>query len=65
MKQSLEAGISSFGAEAKIKLANPAGKWQPENQIRAPFEQLLADLIALCKVPPQPWPPSANRRSVI
>jgi hypothetical protein len=52
-KQTLEAAISSFGAKAKSKLANPAVKGQPEDQIRAPFEQLLADLAALCDVPQQ------------
>lgn len=47
MKLTIEAAISSFGVSAKAKLNNPAATGQPEDQIRAPFEQLLADIAAL------------------
>ena len=36
-----------MGAKAKEKLVNPAASGQPEDQLRAPFEQLLADLSEL------------------
>jgi len=44
MKVTLSSAIASFGAKAKEKLANPSATGQPEDQLRAPFEQLLADL---------------------
>jgi hypothetical protein len=47
----VEAAVSKFGAKAKQKLANPGATGQPEDQLRAPFEQLLADIAALCKFP--------------
>jgi hypothetical protein len=53
MKLTIEAAISEFGIAAKAKLANPAVTGQPEDQIRAPFEQLLLDM----------WQ-SVSRRSV-
>src|SRR5688572_1550648 len=48
MKLSIGSAISSFGAKAKDKLANPAASGQPEDQLRAPFEQLLEDIAGLC-----------------
>jgi hypothetical protein len=47
----VEAAVSKFGARAKQKLANPGAMGQPEDQLRAPLEQLLADIAALCKFP--------------
>jgi hypothetical protein len=47
MKQTIETAISEFGKAAKAKLANPAATGQPEDQIRAPFEQLLLDIATL------------------
>ncbi len=51
MALTLDAAISAFGAQAKKKLANPSATGQPEDQLRAPFEQLLADLAPLCNIP--------------
>lgn len=36
--------ISTFGKAAKQKLASPAVTGEPEDQLRAPFERLLADM---------------------
>jgi hypothetical protein len=36
--------ISTFGKSAKAKLSNPAVTGQPEDQLRAPLEALIADL---------------------
>jgi hypothetical protein len=47
MKPTLDLAIAAFGAAAKEKLANPAVTGQPEDQLRAPFERLLADLSQL------------------
>jgi hypothetical protein len=47
MKPTVSSAIATFGARAKEKLANPAASGQPEDQLRAPFEQLLADLSEL------------------
>ncbi len=47
MKPTLEHAVSRFGAIAKSKLSNPAVTGQPEDQLRAPLETLLADLCAL------------------
>jgi hypothetical protein len=44
MKVTLSSAIAAFGAKAKEKLSNPSATGQPEDQLRAPFEQLLADL---------------------
>lgn len=48
----LQTAVSRFGAEAKRKLSNPAAAGEPEDQLRAPLEQLLADIAALCKYQP-------------
>jgi len=50
MTLSLEIVIAKFGTSARNKLANPAASGQPEDQLRAPFEQLLADFAVLCGV---------------
>jgi hypothetical protein len=47
MKLTVEEAISRFGAKAKSKLANPSTTGRPEDQLRSPFEQLLADVAEL------------------
>jgi hypothetical protein len=47
MELTLDKAIANFGAKTKEKLANPAATGQPEDQLRAPFEHLLADLAEL------------------
>jgi hypothetical protein len=44
----LKAAVSHFGAEAKAKLANPGASGEPEDQLRAPLEELFHDLAELC-----------------
>jgi hypothetical protein len=51
MKPTLNSAVSTFGASAKDKLSNPAAIGQPEDQLRAPFEHLLADLAELSLLP--------------
>ncbi|MDB5855082.1 MAG: putative methyltransferase [Herminiimonas sp.] len=51
MTQSLAVAISSYGSTAKAKLTNAAVKGAPEDQLRAPFEQLLKDLAELIDLP--------------
>jgi hypothetical protein len=51
MKPSVSSAIAAFGAKAKAKLANPGASGEPEDQLRAPFEQLLADLAELANFP--------------
>lgn len=43
----LQSAVARFGAEAKRKLSSPAAAGEPEDQLRAPLESLLADLAAL------------------
>jgi hypothetical protein len=43
--------IATIGASAKSKSSNLATKGQPEEQIRAPFEHLLAQVAELCQFP--------------
>jgi hypothetical protein len=47
MKLTIDTAIATFGTKAKEKLSNPAATGQPEDQLRAPFEHLLADLAEL------------------
>src|SRR5579863_8851048 len=47
----LDSAIATFGAAAKEKLSNRAAMGQPEDQLRAPFENLLADLAELSRLP--------------
>ncbi|MFZ0676700.1 hypothetical protein [Candidatus Binatus sp.] len=49
MKLTLEDAISGFGTQAKTKLSNPGAKGQPEDQLRAPFENLLSQIAELCQ----------------
>jgi hypothetical protein len=51
MKLTINSAIAAFGARAKEKLSNPAATGQPEDQLRAPFEHLLADLAELARLP--------------
>jgi Type ISP C-terminal specificity domain/N-6 DNA Methylase len=51
MKATIQTAISVFGGAAKAKLANPVATGQPEDQIRAPFEQLLVDIATLSGLP--------------
>ena len=46
-KPTVQSAVAAFGAKAKSKLANPGARGEPEDQLRAPFEQLLADLAEL------------------
>ncbi|MEX2176310.1 MAG: type ISP restriction/modification enzyme [Pirellulaceae bacterium] len=53
MTSPLRSAVSAFGASAKAKLANPAARGEPEEQLRAPLEGLLLDLAELCRIPRQ------------
>jgi hypothetical protein len=48
MDLTVELAISRFGATAKDKLQNPGVHGQPEDQLRSPFEALLADIAEIC-----------------
>ncbi|TAD79259.1 MAG: DNA methyltransferase [Oscillatoriales cyanobacterium] len=43
--------MAAFGQAVTNKLANPVASGQPEDQLRAPFEKLLADLAELAGLP--------------
>ena len=47
----VDSAIATFGAKAKEKLSNPAATGQPEDQLRSPFEYLLAELAELSNLP--------------
>ncbi len=47
MNLTLRTAIATFGSEAKAKLANVAATGEPEDQLRAPLEHLVADLAEL------------------
>ncbi len=51
MELTVNSAVVAFGARAKTKLANPGASGEPEDQLRAPFEQLLADLAELANLP--------------
>jgi len=40
-----DSAIAAYGAGAKAKLSNPVVSGQPEDQLRAPFDKLLGDLV--------------------
>ncbi len=46
-KQTFAGAVSAFGASAKAKLANPAIAGSPEDQLRAPLDQMVRDLAEL------------------
>ena len=48
---SLADVVSAFGAEAKRKLANLAATGAPEDQLRAPLEELIKGMAELCGQP--------------
>lgn len=43
----VEMAVAEFGSLAKAKLDNPSATGEPEDQLRAPFEQLLSRLAVL------------------
>ena len=45
MNSRLRSAIATFGAEAKAKLANLAATGESEDQLRAPLERLVVDLV--------------------
>lgn len=49
----LSLAVSRFGANAAKKLSNAAAAGEPEDQLRAPLEGLIADLALLCGFPEQ------------
>jgi len=51
MKKTIETAIADFGTAARAKLSNPSATGQPEDQIRAPFEQLLTEIAVLSGFP--------------
>ena len=51
MTLTLASAISAFGAAAEQKLASITVAVEPEDQLRAPFEQLLADMAELAGIP--------------
>ena len=52
MKPSLDQIVATFGQAAKAKLGSPSAQGEPEDQLRAPFEQLLRDMGQLVGLPP-------------
>ncbi|GAB4350885.1 MAG: hypothetical protein Fur0042_18980 [Cyanophyceae cyanobacterium] len=46
----LDSIISTFGQTVQQKLTNPAASGQPEDQLRAPFEQLLTQIATLLNI---------------
>ncbi|WP_375458476.1 type ISP restriction/modification enzyme [uncultured Enterovirga sp.] len=51
-QHTLQTAISAFGASAKAKLANPAIKGAPEDQLRGPLETLVSQLSIVAGQPP-------------
>jgi hypothetical protein len=51
MTSPLRSAIAAFGRSAKSKLANPAARGEPEEQLRAPLEGLILDLAEQCRIP--------------
>jgi hypothetical protein len=51
MSSPADAVIAAFGAKAREKLANPGAAGEPEDQLRAPFEQLLGEMAKLAHIP--------------
>lgn len=48
---SVEEAVAAFGAAAKAKLSNPAVSGEPEDQLRAPLEELFRRLALLAGLP--------------
>jgi hypothetical protein len=51
INQRFGSAVAAFGLNAKAKLANPAAKGEPEDQLRAPLEHLVMDLAECCGFP--------------
>ena len=51
MDQRFGSAVAAFGLNAKAKLANPAARGEPEDQLRAPLEHLVMDLAECCGFP--------------
>jgi hypothetical protein len=51
MDPRFSSAVAAFGLNAKAKLANPAAKGEPEDQLRAPLERLVVDLAECCGFP--------------
>ncbi len=51
MSLSLATIVSAFGQAAKAKLSSASAQGEPEDQLRAPFEQLLKDMAQLTGLP--------------
>ena len=49
----LQEAVSTFGAEAKSKLSNPAASGAPEDQLRAPLETLIRHMAEITGLPPR------------
>ncbi|MFY9823260.1 MAG: type ISP restriction/modification enzyme [Thermoanaerobaculia bacterium] len=49
--EGLSSAVSAFGLEAKAKLANLAATGEPEDQLRAPLENLIARLAEILGIP--------------
>lgn len=47
LKETLDQIVARFGASAKAKLGSASIQGEPEDQLRSPFERLLADLASL------------------
>ena len=47
MMLNVDSAVSSFGSSARGKLSNPGAYGQSEDQLRAPFEELLGDMTEL------------------
>jgi hypothetical protein len=52
MNMNLRSAIATYGASTKAKFANAAASGEPEEQLRAPLEQLIGDLAVFCGLPP-------------
>ena len=50
MTTTLNSAVSAFGSRASAKLSNPAASGEPEDQLRAPLEELILDLAGLCGI---------------
>ena len=51
MKPTTASAVAAFGAAANQKLTNIAASGEPEDQLRAPFEQLLGDMAEIANIP--------------
>jgi hypothetical protein len=51
LKPTLDQIVAAFGHAAKAKLSSASAQGEPEDQLRAPFEQLLLDMAVLTGLP--------------